>query len=251
MKDFLQYFFGAGSEPEFSLFTLAHILPILVMVLVILLVRKKQDAIRSFQNEEKIRYILAFALIIADMSYYWRLAGAPWLSGGPAESLPIGVCGWAAIFCSFMLVGKNQKLFDIAYFWILSGSLFALLTPTPLTYTGPTRFRYYQFWADHTLSYVAVFYMIFVHKMRPTVRSAVRSYCALAVMCLVAYWVNTMIPGANYLYLARPESAPSVLDILPPNFILRTAIMAAVITAMFGLAYLPWYLKDKKAAKSS
>ena len=63
-----------------------------------------------------------------------------------------------------------------------------------------------------------------------------------------AYWVNSMIPGANYLFLARPESAPSVLDILPPNFILRTAIMAAVITAMYGLAYLPWYLKDKKKA---
>ena len=38
-----------------------------------------------------------------------RLAGAPWLSGGPAENLPLGVCGWAAIFCSFMLAGKNQK----------------------------------------------------------------------------------------------------------------------------------------------
>ena len=251
MKDFLRYFFGAGSEPEFSLFTLAHIVPILVMVLVILLVRKKQDAIRSFRHEEKIRYTLAFALIIADMSYYWRLAGAPWLSGGPAESLPIGVCGWAAIFCSFMLVGKNQKLFDISYFWLLSGSVFALLTPTPLTYTGPTRFRYYQFWADHTLSFIAIFYMIFVHKMRPTVRSAVRSYCALVVMSLIAYWVNTMIPGANYLFLARPESAPSVLDILPPNFILRTAIIAAVITALFGLAYLPWYLKDKKEAKKA
>ena len=251
MKDFLQYFFGAGSEQEFALFTLAHILPILLMVLVILLVRKGRNAIRGFRHEEKIRYALAFALLIADMSYYWRLSGAPWLAVGATENLPIAVCGWAAIFCSLMLVGKNQMLFDISYFWLLSGSVFALLTPTPLTYTGPTRFRYYQFWAEHTLGYIAIFYMIFVHKMRPTVRSAVRSYCALAALCLVAYWVNTMIPGANYLFLARPESAPSVLDILPPNFILRTAIMAAVITAMFCLAYLPWYLKDKKASRAS
>ena len=183
------------------------------------------------------------------MSYYWRLAGAPWLSAGPGEALPIGVCGWAAIFCSFMLVGKCQSLFDIVYFWALSGSLFALLTPTPLTYTGPTRFRYYQFWADHCLSYVAIFYMIFVHGMRPTVRSAVKSFCALLAMCVIAYWVNTMIPGATYLFLARPEAAPSVLDIRPPNFALRTAIMAAVILAMYCLAYLPWYLGDKKAAR--
>ena len=246
MKEALTYFFGAGSEQEFSLFTVAHFAPVLAMLLVIWWIWKKQDAIRKSRHEVKVRYILAFALIIADMAYYWRLAAAPWLSAGPVDSLPLGVCGWAAIFCSFMLVGKCQSLFDIVYFWILSGSLFALITPTPLTYTGPTRFRYYQFWADHTLSYIAVFYMIFVHKMRPTVRSAVKSYCALVAMCIVAYWVNSMIPGANYLFLARPEAAPSVLDILPPNFFLRTAIMAAVITAMYGLAYLPWYLKDKK-----
>jgi len=249
MKETLRYFFGAGSEVEFALFTPAHFAPVLAMLLVIFLIWKKRDSIRASRHEEKLRYILAFALLIADMGYYWRLAAAPWLSTGPAESLPIGVCGWAAIFCSFMLVGKCQSLFDIVYFWILSGSLFALITPTPLTYTGPTRFRYYQFWADHALSYVAIFYMIFVHGMRPRVRSAVKSFCALVAMCLIAYWVNTMIPGANYLFLARPEAAPSVLDILPPNFVLRTTIMAAVIIAMYVLAYLPWYLRDKKAAR--
>ena len=249
MKEILTYFFGAGSEPEFALFTPAHFAPILAMLLVIFFLRKKQDSIRNSRHEDKFRYLLAFALLISDMAYYWRLAGAPWLAAGPAENLPIGVCGWAAIFCSFMLVGKCQTLFDISYFWLLSGSVFALITPTPLTYAGPTRFRYYQFWAEHTLGYISIFYMIFVHRMRPTVRSLVKSYCALFGMSVLAYWVNTMIPGANYLYLARPESAPSVLDILPPNFLLRTAIIAAVITSMFGLAYLPWYLKDRKATR--
>ena len=135
------------------------------------------------------------------------------------------------------------------YFWLFSGTVFALLTPTVLTYTGPTRFRYYQFWLEHTLGYVSVFYMIFVHRMRPTVRSAFKSMAALIVMAVVAYQVNRMIPGANYLYMARPEAAPSVLDILPANFALRLTIMAAVISAMFALSYLPWYRKDKKAAK--
>lgn len=249
MKDFFAYFFGAGTEVEFSLFTLAHFAPIVTMLAVIFLIRRYQDRLRQYRYEERLRYILAFALILSDMAYYWRLVGMPALHPGPVENLPIGVCGWAVIFCSYMLVGKNQTLFDIAYFWLLSGSVFALLTPTPLTYTGPTRFRYYQFWAEHTLGYVAIFYMIFVHKMRPTVRSMVKSYCALLVMVVIAYNVNRMIPGANYLYMARPEAAPSVLDILPPNFILRTGIMMAVITAMFFLAYLPWYRKDKKKAQ--
>ena len=65
-------------------------------------------------------------------------------------------------------------------------------------------------------------------------------------MAVSAYWVNTMIPGANYLYMARPEAAPSVLDILPPNFVLRVSIMAFAMVVMYAMAYLPWYLKDRK-----
>jgi len=251
MRDFFVYFFGQGVETEFSIFTAAHFAPILLMLAVIYMMFRGREKLRMWKHEEKLRYVLAFALILSDMSYYWRLVGMPSLGANPVENLPIGVCGWAVIFCSFMVVGKSQWLFDIAYFWLMSGSLFALLTPTPLTFTGPTRFRYYQFWMEHTLGYIAIFYMIFVHLMRPTVRSAIRSYVVLVIMAVIAYGVNTMIPGANYLYMARPEAAPSVLDILPENFALRLAIIVAVITLMYCLAYLPWYLKDRKKKKDS
>ena len=248
MKAFFEYFFGAGTEPEFQNFTLAHFLPILAAVAVIYLIYRYRKSISLCKHESTFRYVLAFALIISEMSYYWRLVGMPSLGPNPVDNLPIAVCGWAAIFCSYMLVGKCQTLFDICYFWLFSGSIFALITPTVITYTGPTRFRYYQFWAEHTLGYVAVFYMIFVHGMRPTIKSAVKSYLSLLVLAVVAYIANRIIgPGANYLFLASPEDTPSVLDILPPNFFLRTAIIAAVITVLFGVAYSPWYLKDKKS----
>lgn len=246
MRDFFSYFFGQGTQVEFSLFTLAHFMPILVMIGLILLTRQLAPKIRQWKHEPVIRYTLAFIMICSEMSYYWRLVGMPALGPNPLENLPFSVCGWAVIFGSFMVIGKNQKLFDIIYFWLLCASVFALLTPTPLTYAGPTRFRYYQFWTEHTAGYIAVFYMIFVHKMRPTVRSAIRSWVALAILAVISYFVNQLLPGANYLYMARPESAPSVLDILPPNFALRISIMALVITALYFVAYLPWLLKDRK-----
>ena len=247
MKDFLIYFLGQGETQEFSLFSPAHILPIAAMIALILLIRKFADRIRTSRFESGFRYAIAFALICSEMSYYWRLVAMPELGPNPVDHLPIAVCGWAAIFGSYMIVGKNQKLFDIIYFWLLSGSLFALLTPTPLTYCGPTRLRYWQFWIEHTFGYIAVFYMIFVHGMRPYVRSMVRSYIALLVLVVIAYCTNQMLPGANYLFMARPESAPSILDILPPNFLLRFFVMLVAITSMYILAYLPWYRKDKKA----
>lgn len=249
MKDFFTYFFGEGTTQEFALFTPAHFAPVAMMVIIIYVIFRSREKLRVWQHEEKIRYVLAFALIITDMSYYWRLVGMPSLGANPVDNLPIGVCCWATIFCSFMVLGKSQLLFDIVYFWLFSGSLFALITPTVLTYTGPTRYRYYQFWLEHTLGYIAVFYLIFVHKVRPTARSAVRSYIALVILAVIAYNVNVMLPGANYLYMARPEAAPSVLDILPANFALRLAIIALVITALFFVAYLPWLIKDRKASR--
>lgn len=248
MKAFLRYFFGAGTEIEFQNFTFAHFAPIVIVAALIYAIYRCRDSLGRWRHEAALRYILAFALIISEMSYYWRLVGVPSLGPNPVDHLPITVCGWAVVFCSYMVIGKSQWLFDISYFWLLCGSVFALITPTVISYTGPTRFRYYQFWAEHTLGYVAIFYMIFVHKMRPTVRSAVRSWVALMVLAVVAYFSNQLIgPGANYLFMAKPEDTPSILDILPPNFALRIAIMAAAITALYFLAYLPWYLKDRKA----
>lgn len=252
MLDFFRYFFGAGDSVEFENLTLAHFLPILVAVGIIFLIYRFRDDIRSMKREANFRYVLAFMLIISELSYFWRLAVIPSLNGNALDHLPITVCGWMTVFASYMVVGKSQTLFDISYFWCFSGTIFALITPTVITYTGPTRYRYYQFWAEHLLGYVAVFYMIFVHKMRPTFRSAVKAYLALVVLAVIAFFANSLLgPGANYLFMAAPESTPSILDILPPNHALRILVMAAAVTLLFFLSYLPWLIMDRRKAKTA
>lgn len=247
MLEFFHYFFGAGETEEFTNFTLAHFTPIIVAVALILLIYRCRDCIKNMKHEYVFRYILAFILVISELSYFWRLVGVPSLNPNPVDHLPITVCGWVAVFGSYMVIGKSQTLFDLTYFWAFSGSIFALITPTVITYTGPTRFRYYQFWAQHLVCYIALFYMIFVHNMRPNKKSIVKAYAALAVLAVIAYYANRILgPGANYLFMAEPEATPSILDILPPNFALRLLVMATVVTIMFALSYLPWYIKDKK-----
>ena len=250
VRAFCHEFFGKGDTVEFKNFSAAHIIPILLCVGVIVLIYRFRDRLAASGHEGKLRLVLAFAAIISEMSYFWRLVGVPDLDANPVDHLPITVCGWALVFCSYLAATKSQSLFDIAYFWLFSGTLFALTMPTVITYTGPARFRYYQFWTEHTLGYIIIFYMMFVHKMRPTVRSAVKSFSVLCVLGAVAYTANQILgPGANYLFMARPEDTPSVLDILPANFALRLTVMGAIVVVMFTLAYLPWYIKDHKAKK--
>ncbi len=251
MKEWLAYFFGAGDTTEFHTFGIEHLIPILLLGGGIFCIYKFRNQIRSLKWEKNICLALAFIAIVCEMSYFWRLVGVPSLNANPHEHLPITVCGWAVIFCSYLAVTKNQTLFDIAYFWLFSGTIFALITPAVLSYCGPTRFRYYQFWCEHMIGYIIIFYMIFVHKMRPTVKSAFKSYGVFAVLAGIAYFANKLLgPGANYLFMAETEDAASILDILPKNFAVRVLVMASIITIFFVLAYLPWYFKDRKARRT-
>lgn len=251
MKEFFAYFFGQGDAVEFRNFTLAHALPIALMILIIVLIYVFRNRLKEYRNEKNLRLALALVMIICEMSYFWRLVGVPSLGANPVDHLPITLCGWGVIFGSYMLVTKNQTLFDIPYFWLFSGTIFALITPTVITYTGPTRYRYYQFWIEHTTGYIAIFYMIFVHGMRPTFKSAVKAYIATIIMAVIAFIANTVLGGdANYLYMAKPEATKSILDFLPKNYAVRVLFMAAAVTLLFFLSYLPWMIKDRKAKKA-
>ena len=86
--------------------------------------------------------------------------------------------------------------------------------------------------------------------MRPNWKSPIKALAALIVLAVIAYGANTMLgPGANYLFMAKPEDTPSILDILPANYALRLCVMGGAVLLMFFLSYLPWLLKDKKAKK--
>ena len=250
MKNFFSYFFGAGETVEFKYFSFAHILPILFMISVIILIYKFRTQLKNSKREDKLRLTLAFILIITEMSYFWRLCGVPSLDPTPIDHLPITVCGWAIIFSSFLILTKSQTLFDIVYFWVFAGSTFGFLTPTVITYCGPTRFRYYQFWLEHILGFITLFYLIFVHKMRPNFKSMIKAYIALMILGCIAIFANQMIPGANYLFMAEPEETASILDILPKNYIVRIILMAVIIGLLFFVVYLPWLIKDIKAKKA-
>ena len=70
MKEFLIYFFGKSDTVEFTNFTAAHFIPIIIMLALILLIAKFGNKIRGAKCEKCFRYILAFGLIISEMSYY-------------------------------------------------------------------------------------------------------------------------------------------------------------------------------------
>lgn len=244
----LTYFFDHGQPGEFKYFTLPHFIPIVLMVLIIFLIYRFQDKIRDYKHEDNIRLVLAFTMIMSDMSYFWHKI---YIGAEIRNHLPITVCGWAAILGAFMLLSKKQSLFDIVYFWVLAGSFNALITPAVIVDNGPTHFRYYQFWIEHTSIFIAVFYMIFVHKFKINLKSLVRGMIALIVLAAIAVYVNNNIQGANYLFLSTTEAGESILNFLPSTLGLRLLTMSGILFFLFFIVYSPWISINNKNRERS
>jgi hypothetical integral membrane protein (TIGR02206 family) len=239
-------FFQLGVDGEFRYFSLAHLIPLFLMGIIIFLIYKKQEFLRKYKNEGNIRLVLAFLMIVADMSYFWQKI---YLGANIKDHLPLTICGWAAIFGGFLLLSKSQFLFDINYFWVLAGSTNALITPAVITNSGPMHFRYYQFWIEHTSIYIALFYMIFVFNMRPTIKSMIRSFVLLVILGAISIYANMNIEGANYLFLSTTEIGDSILNLLPSVLYKRLLVMGSLVLFLFVLVYLPYFIKDIKANK--
>lgn len=240
MKTFLEH----GEPGEFQYFSLAHFAPIILMLLMIYLIYRYRTNIREFKNEDYFRIILAALLLFSDSSYFWHKIYLE--VAEPANHLPVTVCGWAAVMSAFMLLTKKKRLFEVVYFFVLAGSINALITPAVITDNGPTHFRYYQFWLEHTTIFIAVFYMIFVYQYTINLKSLFKSLSVLIVLALIALYVNASIEGANYLFLATTEAGDSALNFLPSNLGLRMLVMGSIIGTLYFLAYLPWFFINKK-----
>lgn len=240
----LPEFFKFSTEQEFFYYTAPHFIPIILMCIVIYLLYRFQDQIRNWKHEENLRFGLAIFVILMHFTFFWHFILID--EATAARNLPITVCGWAIIFSSFMLFTKKQVFFDIVYFFVLAGSINALITPGVLFYAGPLRYRYYQFWLDHTFIFINVFYMIFVLNYRVSLKSLRNSFIALLVLAGVAVLANSTIEGANYLYLAGSVSGGSILDYLPADLLPRILTMGSIITVLYFIVYSPWYFIHKK-----
>jgi hypothetical integral membrane protein (TIGR02206 family) len=241
----LKDFFGPGSESySFPYYSIPHFIPILVMIIFIFLIYKYRNTIRTNEKLDlRLRSWLGFILMIANISWYWH---AIHVGTDIRVSLPLTVCETVMFFSIFLLYTKNQHMFDVFYFWTLCGSLQALITPAVLDHYGPTKFKYYQFWIGHCGIFLVIFYCIFVLQMKINLKSLFRSILWLGIMAVVAIYVNSQIPGANYLFLAGSEAGGSILDILPAYLPLRISILLTLIIILFTIAYMPWFFINRK-----
>jgi hypothetical integral membrane protein (TIGR02206 family) len=186
-----------------------------------------------------VRWAFAVELIGTYALWYWLLFARGWF--GIASALPMHLCDWAAIAAIVTLVRPNQKSYELAYFWALTGTLQATLTPQ-LSLGWPD-LRFVVFFGFHCGVIAAVLYMTLGMRMRPWPASIPRVVAWTLVYGLVAGTVDWLF-DVNFGFLRAKSADPSVLDLLAP-WPWYIAELLPIGFVLILILYAPFFVADR------
>ena len=219
---------------DFVLFGATHLLTLAVCTAVAIAAYRLGRSLRGTRGLQPAAAALAGMLIGLEILKAWQgyvVAGQPW-----QELLPLHLCRISSFLCSAMLIWRHYRLFEVAYFWGVGGSLAAMLTPD--LQAGFPQFQFVGFFAGHTLVMAAVLYAISAFALRPQLSSIAVTAVVTAVYMVLVACINAAL-DTNYLYLSHKPQISTVYDYLGP-WPWYIASVWAIGVAMAFLLYLPF-----------
>lgn len=155
------------------------------------------------------------------------------------HSLPLHLCDLAWMVCSISLWTNSRWSLRLIYYWGLTLTPQALLTPA-LSADFPS-IIYFGFWFDHGIVFIATIYIFFVLKFRPDISDFWKAYAFTISWGLLVLSFNFLFK-TNYMFL-NIKPARSLLDYFGPwPYYLATE---AVLT------WLIWYFLLPRKSKPS
>ena len=185
-----------------------------------------------------IRFFLAAELIVTWVLWYWLIVARGWVSA--QTLLPMDLCSWASIAAIVTLIRPNQRGFELAYFWAMTGTLQALVTPE-LFYDFPD-LRFIVFFAFHGGAIASVLFLVLGVGMRPWPASILRVFAASLIYLAVALATNRIF-RTNFGYLSAKPAKPSLLDLMGPWPVYIVEVVGLAVMLVLIL-YSPFYIAD-------
>lgn len=216
--------------------SIQHIFPIVfAIVFTVVLIKYSSKNSKTLQNQKTIHYLGWFVSATLISFHLYRIIFDNY---NFKTDLPLYLCSLMAFFIPAFTYYRKYWVFEILVFWIIGGTLQAVITPDIAN--GFPSFDYFRYWVVHLGLLSIIFYFIFVLQMRPKLKSILKSFLALQVYVLFMIGLNYLL-NANYFYLNEKPKSASVLDYFGewPYYIL---VGQLVIIPLFLLIYLPFYL---------
>ena len=126
------------------------------------------------------------------------------------------------------------RLVELTYFWALTASLQALLTPNLTENTAPI--FVVTFFVTHGGAVVAAILLVFGARIVPPPGAVWRVFGATLVVAAAAA-VGNVVTGGNYMFLREKPSTASLLDVMGPwpVYIASAAVLALGLFALLDL----------------
>ncbi len=182
--------------------------------------------------------LLTLGVEIVDDFYRFLDPNMGWLI---SRDLPLHMCGLSVIATSWVLIKKNQLVFELCYFWGLGGALQAIFTPDSTNIIS--HFYLFAFMATHGLIVLNISYLIFVYGMVLRKWALLRAIIITELILVVMYIIN-LILDSNYFYLLEKPVVDNPFVFGEWPFYLINMQIAAIF--ILGLINLPMLIYRRR-----
>ena len=226
-------------QEEFILFGSQHISALSTVIAASVVTPIVLRTSSSVEFKKSVSMVLAILLILHELIkpfYRYYLFGHELLL-----VFPIHICHLAAISMGLFLILKKEFLFEIAYFWGLSGNLLAMVTPD-MKYGFPN-LEFTMFYFGHGLLLLSILFACVCLKTNLRWSSIVRVFIATILILPAMYGLNIALesyqPDVNYWYLMITPGPDTILSLFPepPWHIPYVAVTALLI---FIVSFIPY-----------
>jgi len=150
------------------------------------------------------------------------------------QDLPLQLTDAVSAAAVLALWSRRALLVELVYFWALTASLQALLTPD-LGESFPSVY-YFTYFGYHTGAVVAACFLVFGCRLYPRPGAFARVFALTLAFSAVA-GVGDIITGGNYMYLRDKPVHNSLLNLMGPWpwYIVSTAALAIAMLLVLQL----------------
>ena len=198
-------------EETFIAFGRVHIVSIMISLILIIMVpyvswryfsKKQQDICALF--------LVWFVCLVEPIKIGMEVIGGTF---DISTDLPLHLCRFVSLLLPVLYYTKNLVLFNVLFYWSLSGALQSILTPTidhPYYH-----FLYLKYWITHSGAILCLIYMLVIYRLRPLLYGVLHAFIATNIFIVFSVFVNIVLKS-NYFYVCYKPSVPTLLDYLGP-----------------------------------
>lgn len=190
---------------------------------------------------------LAALLVAAEVGWWIYLAVSGAKEAELASALPLQLCDAAIFISALALLLRAQLLVEVTYFWGLTGTIQALITPD-LPQHFPS-FPFFQYYVAHGGIVLAALFLVVGLRQWPR-RDAVLRVLAIMIVYVLVVGAIDAATGANYMYLRSKPASGSLLDLLGPWpwYVLWAALVGVALLVILDAPF-QWRRRPRAGAE--